>query len=80
MQNSLNNPQALKPSGMGLQDTTIHVQVTMTIKPVSPLTIDRCMAHAVNLATIDIMSHITKIAVLVTKTVIWEYDPALLAN
>lgn len=65
---------------MGLQDTTIHVRVTITINPASPLTIDRCMAHVVNLATIDVMSHITKIAVLETKTTIWEYDPALPAN
>lgn len=33
-----------------------------------------------NLANIDIMSHITKIAVVETSTSIWEYDPELPSN
>lgn len=33
-----------------------------------------------NLANIDIMSHITKIAVVETSTAIWEYDPELPSN
>ena len=28
----------------------------------------------------DVMSHITKIAAVETKTAIWEYDPALPSN
>jgi hypothetical protein len=38
------------------------------------------MAHVINLATIDVMSHITKTAVLENKSAIWEYDPALPSN
>jgi hypothetical protein len=34
----------------------------------------------VNLANIDVMSHITKIAAVETSTAIWEYDPQLPAN
>ena len=37
---------------------------------------DRCLAHVINPATIDIMAHITKIAVVETKSVIWDYNPA----
>ncbi|KAF8461320.1 hypothetical protein DFH94DRAFT_698383 [Russula ochroleuca] len=33
-----------------------------------------------NLANIDVMSHITKIAAVETTTAIWEYDPELPAN
>jgi hypothetical protein len=29
----------------------------------------------VNLANVDVMSHITKIAVVETTNAIWEYDP-----
>ena len=38
------------------------------------------MAHVINLATIDVMSHITKTAVVENKAAIWEYDPALPSN
>jgi hypothetical protein len=44
------------------------------------LTFDRCLGHVINLATIDVMSHITKIAAVETKSAIWEYDPALPSN
>jgi hypothetical protein len=40
----------------------------------------RCLGHVVNLANIDIMSHITKIAIVETSTAIWEYDPELPSN
>lgn len=40
----------------------------------------RCLAHVVNLGTIDFMSHITKIAAVETATAIWEYDPSLPGN
>ncbi|KAF8676686.1 hypothetical protein AX14_004846 [Amanita brunnescens Koide BX004] len=35
-----------------------------------------CLEHVINLANIDVMKHITKIAVVETKTAIWEYDPS----
>ncbi|KAH8982299.1 hypothetical protein EDB83DRAFT_2241624, partial [Lactarius deliciosus] len=34
-----------------------------------------CLGHVVNLGTIDVMGHITKIAAVETTTAIWEYDP-----
>ena len=34
------------------------------------------MAHVVNLGNIDVMKHITKIAVVENTTAIWEYDPS----
>ncbi|KAF8465455.1 hypothetical protein DFH94DRAFT_604006, partial [Russula ochroleuca] len=34
-----------------------------------------CLGHVVNLRTVDMMGHITKIAAVETTTVIWEYDP-----
>ena len=40
----------------------------------------RCLAHVVQLAIVDIMSHITKIATVETTTAIWEYDPDLSNN
>ena len=38
------------------------------------------MAHVINLATIDVMLHITKTAVVENKAAIWEYNPALPSN
>jgi hypothetical protein len=34
----------------------------------------------VNLANVDVMGHITKIAAVETSTAIWEYDPSLAGN
>jgi hypothetical protein len=39
-----------------------------------------CLGHVVNLGTIDVMGHITKIAAVETTTAIWEYDPNLPGN
>ncbi|KAF5368777.1 hypothetical protein D9615_010411 [Tricholomella constricta] len=35
-----------------------------------------CLEHVVNLATIDVMGYITKLAAVETATAIWEYDPS----
>lgn len=34
----------------------------------------RCLSHVVNLSTVAIMSHITKIAAIENATAIWECD------
>jgi hypothetical protein len=39
-----------------------------------------CLGHVVNLAEVDVMAHITKIAAVETTTAIWEYDPSLPTN
>ncbi|KAF8230233.1 hypothetical protein L208DRAFT_1123454, partial [Tricholoma matsutake] len=39
-----------------------------------------CLEHVVNLANIDVMAHITKIAAVEMATAIWEYDPEMPAN
>ena len=39
-----------------------------------------CLGHVVNLAEVDVMSHIMKIAGVETATAIWEYDPSLPDN
>ncbi|KAF8234782.1 hypothetical protein L208DRAFT_1259873, partial [Tricholoma matsutake] len=39
-----------------------------------------CLGHVVNLAEVDVMTHITKIAAVETTTAIWEYDPSLPDN
>ncbi|KAF8219491.1 hypothetical protein L208DRAFT_1339675 [Tricholoma matsutake] len=39
-----------------------------------------CLGHVVNLANIDIMDHITRIAAIETATMIWEYNPLLPDN
>lgn len=39
-----------------------------------------CLEHVVNLANIDVMGHITKIAAVENATAIWEYDPDLDGN
>jgi hypothetical protein len=39
-----------------------------------------CLAHVVNLAIVDFMSYITKIAAVESSTAIWEYDPSLPGN
>jgi hypothetical protein len=44
------------------------------------LTAHRCLAHVVNLAVVDFISHITKIAIVESSTAIWEYDPTLKGN
>ena len=36
----------------------------------------RCLGHVVNLGNVDVMKHITKIAVVENATSIWEYDPS----
>jgi hypothetical protein len=38
------------------------------------------LEHVVNLANVDIMRHITKIAAIENQTAIWEYDPDLPNN
>jgi len=35
-----------------------------------------CLGHVVNPGNVDIMKHITKIAVVENATTIWEYDPS----
>jgi hypothetical protein len=44
------------------------------------LQIFSCLSHVFNLANIDNMDHITKIAAVETATAIWEYDPSLSDN
>ena len=39
-----------------------------------------CLAHVVNLAVVDVMSIITKIANVETMSAIWEFDPTLPGN
>jgi hypothetical protein len=39
-----------------------------------------CLGHVVNLAEVDVMAHITKIAAVETTTAIWEYDLSLPTN
>ena len=39
-----------------------------------------CLAHVLNLAVVDIMAAITKIANVETTTAIWEFDPTLPNN
>jgi hypothetical protein len=39
-----------------------------------------CLEHVVNLANVDVMGHITKIAAVENATAIWEYDPDLYNN
>ena len=39
-----------------------------------------CLEHVVNLANVDMMGHITKIAAVENATAIWEYDPNLYNN
>ncbi|KAF8057816.1 hypothetical protein FPV67DRAFT_1400203, partial [Lyophyllum atratum] len=35
-----------------------------------------CLEHVVNLANVDVMDHITKLAAIETTSAIWEYDPS----
>ena len=42
--------------------------------------IARCFAHVINLANIDFMSRLTKIATVENTNAIWEYDPTLPDN
>ena len=39
-----------------------------------------CLGHVVNLAEVDVMTHITKIAAMETTMAIWELDPSLPNN
>ncbi|KIK03466.1 hypothetical protein K443DRAFT_42213, partial [Laccaria amethystina LaAM-08-1] len=34
-----------------------------------------CLGHVINLANVEVMGHITKIAAVKNATAIWEYDP-----
>lgn len=42
--------------------------------------ISRCLEHVVNLANVDVMAHITRVAMIETLTAIWEFDPSLPNN
>lgn len=46
----------------------------------STYSVSRCLSHVVNLADVDVMDHITKIAAVQTTNAIWEYDPSLAGN
>ena len=39
-----------------------------------------CLGHVVNLAEVDVMTHITKLAAVETASAIWEYDLSLPDN
>jgi hypothetical protein len=67
---------------MGQQGESITVSLDLTLDLRLGLIIvcTRCLAHVVQLAIVDIMSHITKIAAVETTTAIWEYDPDLPNN
>jgi hypothetical protein len=39
-----------------------------------------CLEHAVQLAVVSVMDHITKRAVADTAAAIWDYDPSLESN
>lgn len=39
-----------------------------------------CLSHVINLAIVDVMASITKIANVETTTAIWEFDPTLPDN
>ena len=67
---------------MGQQGESITVSLDLILDLRLGLIIvcTRCLAHVVQLAIVDIMSHITKIAAVETTTVIWEYDPNLPNN
>lgn len=36
----------------------------------------RCLAHVANLATIEIMAYVTKIGLVESHILMWEYDPS----
>jgi hypothetical protein len=67
---------------MGQQGESITVSLDLILDLRLGLIIvcTRCLAHVVQLAIVDIMSHITKIAAVETTTAIWEYDPDLPNN
>jgi len=43
---------------------------------ISELSLISCLGHVINLGNVDVMTHITKIAVVENATAIWEYDPS----
>jgi hypothetical protein len=64
----------------GGEPTTVSSQVSdifIVSKRQTPVS---CLGHVINLAEVDVMSHITKIAAVETSTAIWEYDPSLPDN
>ena len=42
---------------------------------ISELFLISCLGHVVNLRNVDVMTHITKIAVIKNAAAIWEYNP-----
>ena len=45
-----------------------------------PYSHTRCLEHVINLATVAVMSSITKIAAIESAQAIWEFDPTLDGN
>ena len=45
-----------------------------------PYSNPRCLEHVINLATVTIMSLITKVAAIENVQAIWEFDPTLDGN
>ena len=42
--------------------------------------IARCFVHVINLANVDFISRLTKIAAIENTNTIWKYDPTLSDN
>ena len=45
-----------------------------------PYSNPRCLEHVINLATVAIMSSITKVVAIKNVQAIWEFDPTLDGN
>ena len=63
----------------GREPATVSSQV-VDLLMVSSDHQNSCLGHVLNLAEVDVMTHITKIAAVETSTAIWEYDPSLPDN
>ena len=62
------------------QSTSVSTSVSSSFITDKQLTSTSCLEHVVNLANIDMMSHITRITAVENATAIWKHDPDLYDN
>src|SRR5271168_2723730 len=64
----------------GGEPTSVTFPICQLVEYFRLILIYSCLGHVVNLAEVDVMNHITKLAAVETSTAIWEYDPSLPDN
>jgi len=80
MQNYWSNPCTTKSSLVVCRQESTSISFSSNFQLLASNTLCSCLGHVVNLAEVDMMTHITEVTAVETATTIWEYDPSLPDN